>query len=93
MYYVYVLLSKPDKNWFYVGFSEDLRRRFKEHNSGIVSSTKMKWPFTLVYYEAYLNKTDALIREKNLKTHQQRDFLKDKIRNSLSGFGTKLKKE
>ena len=83
MYYVYVLQSKVDKNWFYVGYTTNLEGRFKEHNSGKAISTKSRKPFVLVYYEAYRNKTDARCREKNLKTHQQRDILKDRISNSL----------
>ncbi|MBU1102272.1 GIY-YIG nuclease family protein [Patescibacteria group bacterium] len=83
MYYVYVLLSKKDKNWFYIGSSSNLKQRFYQHNAGIVESTKLKRPFILVYYEAYLNKKDMLIREKHLKTHQQRDFLKERIKYSL----------
>ena len=83
MHYVYVLLSTKDKNWFYVGSSADLRKRLTEHNNGRVFSTKPKKPFILIYYEAYLNKKDTLIREKRLKTHQQKDFLKERIKYSL----------
>lgn len=83
MYYVYVLISESDKNWFYIGYSSSLKDRLKRHNSGKVKSTKNKKPFTLIYYEAFKNKTDALAREKNLKTHQQRDILKERIKNYL----------
>jgi len=31
MYYVYIL--KNNKNLFYIGYTSDLKRRFKEHNS------------------------------------------------------------
>lgn len=82
MYYVYVLLSKQN-NWFYIGSASDLKVRFLQHNAGLVGSTKMKRPLILIYYEAYLNKKDALVRGKHLKTHQQRDFLKERIKNYL----------
>lgn len=84
MYYVYVLISESDKNWLYVGYSSNLKERLERHNSGKVKSTKNKKPFVLIYYEAFKNKTDALAREKNLKTHQQRDTLKERIKNSLT---------
>ena len=82
MYYVYVLQSKKDKN-IYIGYTADLMRRFGEHNSLCVKSTKSRAPFELVYYEAYKDKGDATSREYFLKTHQQRDLLKKRLLNSL----------
>ena len=66
MYYVYVLKSRKDNN-FYIGSTNDLRRRFREHNSGWVFSTKSRKPFALIYYEAYGVESDARKREMNLK--------------------------
>ncbi|EKE11505.1 MAG: hypothetical protein ACD_15C00067G0003 [uncultured bacterium] len=82
MYYVYVLQSEKDGN-VYVGYSTDLIRRFKEHNEGKVKSTKSRMPFILAYYEAYRGKEDATKREYFLKTHQQRDKLKERLIHSL----------
>jgi len=39
MFYVYLIKSKKDNKW-YTGCSDDLRKRFKEHNSGKAVSTK-----------------------------------------------------
>ena len=83
MYYVYVLKSKKDKE-IYIGYSADLKTRFSEHNKGKVKSTKSRIPFELVYYEAYKNKNDATKREHFLKTHQQRDLLKERLKKSLA---------
>ncbi len=84
MYYVYVLISIADSK-LYIGFTEDLKKRLKEHNSGKTKSIKARVPFKLIYYEAYLNKTDARKRELELKNYgQQREFLKERIKNSLS---------
>jgi len=66
MFYVYVLKSLKDQ-MSYVGSTNNLRRRFSEHNEGKVYSTKLRTPFILVYYEAYRNETDARMREHNLK--------------------------
>ncbi|PIZ00254.1 excinuclease ABC subunit C [bacterium (Candidatus Howlettbacteria) CG_4_10_14_0_8_um_filter_40_9] len=82
MYYVYVLLCKQNGD-LYIGYSEDLKQRFQAHNNGKVKSTKSKRPLALVYYEAYKDKSDATKREKFLKPHQQREFLRERIRNSL----------
>ena len=67
MYYVYILKSLKDKN-FYTGYSEDLKRRIKEHNEGKVESTRNRKPLILICYEAYLDKITAHAREKYLKT-------------------------
>ena len=66
-YYVYVLLSKNDGK-FYIGFTEDLKRRFEQHNKGESPATKCRRPFELIFYEAYRNKYDALRREKYFKS-------------------------
>ncbi|MEK7635350.1 MAG: GIY-YIG nuclease family protein [Patescibacteria group bacterium] len=66
MFYVYVLKSKKDNN-LYVGSTNDLKRRFQEHNSGKARSTKSRAPFNLVYYESYTSESDARKREHNLK--------------------------
>jgi putative endonuclease len=66
MFYAYLLRSKKD-NKLYIGFTNDLRRRLKEHNSGKNKSTSYRRPLELVYYEAYKSEQDARQREKNLK--------------------------
>jgi len=66
MYYVYIIKSKVDED-LYFGSTNDLRKRFAEHNSGKVFSTKHRKPFELVYYEAYKAEKDARNREHNLK--------------------------
>lgn len=66
MFYVYILRSKKDSQ-FYIGSTNDLRRRLKEHNEGKVFSTKFRTPFELIYYEAYKIEKDARKRESNLK--------------------------
>ena len=84
MFYVYVLKSKIDES-LYIGVTEDLRRRFQEHNLGQSKSTRFKKPFTLVYYEAYRSKKDALIREKRLKKFKNSyKELKKRITNSIN---------
>ena len=83
MHYVYLLKSLKS-NFIYVGSTDDLRRRFEEHDKGKELSTKSYKPFKLVYYEAYNNKQDALLREKKLKHHGSvMGHLKKRVRNSL----------
>ncbi len=66
MFFVYILKSLKD-NDFYIGSTDNLRRRIGEHNSGRSISTKSRIPFKLIYYEAYLSENDARKREHNLK--------------------------
>ena len=47
-YYVYVLRSARD-GAFYTGYSENLRKRFGDHEAGRVPSTKNRLPLELVY--------------------------------------------
>ena len=65
MYYLYILIEIKSKNT-YIGYTNNLRRRIKEHNSGYNFSTKAR-NYRLVYYEAYLSKKDAQERERKLK--------------------------
>jgi len=83
MFYVYTLESSKDGSW-YIGYSENSRRRIKSHNDGLVSSTQKKRPLRLIYYEAYLNKYDALGRETFLKSGAGRRYLKKQLKNYLS---------
>lgn len=78
MFFTYVLRSKAD-NKLYIGFTNDLKRRVIEHNSGEVKSTVLRRPFELVYYEACLLKDKAIQREKYFKTGFGRAFLKKRI--------------
>jgi putative endonuclease len=86
MYYVYVIQSKEDKQ-FYTGFTGDLQNRIREHNEGRVPSTKEKGPFELIYYEACLNEQDALAREKYLKSGMGKRYLKNRLKRFLSLTG------
>jgi len=63
MYYVYILKSKKDGK-LYIGSTNNLWRRIKEHNYGLLKSTKSRLPFEIVYYEAYKSEKDARKREK-----------------------------
>ena len=84
MYYTYVLQSSADGN-FYVGYTQDLKQRFDLHNMGQVESTKRRLPMKLVYYEACLDKQDAIRREKYLKTHHGKMFMAKRLKSYLTG--------
>jgi putative endonuclease len=83
MFYVYLLESKKD-NDLYIGFTNNLEQRIKQHNKALVPSTKLRRPFELVYFEGYKSEKDARHREQNLKL-RSRAFaqLKRRIVDSL----------
>lgn len=60
----------------YKGSTSDLKARLLKHNKGDVLSTKAGCPWKLIYYEAFINKTDALREEKFLKSGKGRERIK-----------------
>jgi len=75
--YTYVLLCADNK--FYIGSTDDLRRRLRYHENGHVPSTSRRRPVLLLYYEACLSLSAARRREKQLKTGYGRKFLKERM--------------
>lgn len=69
MYYLYLLRSKEKKSEFYIGYTNNLRRRLEQHNSGESFHTKKHMPWKLVYYEAYSSEELVKRREVKLKHH------------------------
>ncbi|MEK7064962.1 MAG: GIY-YIG nuclease family protein [Patescibacteria group bacterium] len=72
MHYVYILYSQK-LNKFYVGRTDDLKRRLGEHNSGSTPFTASGTPWKLVFYEAFMCGGDAVQEELFLKTGQGRE--------------------
>lgn len=85
MYYVYLLQSDKDGGW-YIGYTSDLKRRLQEHNRGDNVSTSYRGELVLIYYEAYLDKFDAVGRERFLKSGSGRRFLKKQLKNYLQSI-------
>ncbi len=81
MFYVYILLLNNQQ--LYTGSTSDLKRRFYQHQHGMNSSTKHKRPLELIHYESYELKSDALRREKFLKTTEGKRLLRQQIRDVL----------
>jgi len=62
MHTVYILQSLKD-NRTYVGSTDNFERRFKQHNSGLVKSTKYRIPFKLLLKEEFNTGSEAKKRE------------------------------
>jgi len=84
MYYVYVLKSVKD-NKLYIGYTGNLKLRFEQHQRGEVKSTSNRRPLNLIYYEACLNKKDAMNRERYLKTYYGKMYLSKRLKSYFTG--------
>ncbi|MBI4117779.1 MAG: GIY-YIG nuclease family protein [Parcubacteria group bacterium] len=81
MYYCYVLMCADEK--MYIGFSANVDQRVEYHNKGYSEATRPRKPVKLIFYEAFLNKSDALRREQYLKTNAGKRTLRLMLRERL----------
>ncbi len=77
-YYIYVLLSERDNQW-YTGYTSNIKERIKFHNEGKVESTKNRRPLKLIYFEGCLNQQDATRREKYLKSGNGKIYIRSRL--------------
>ena len=83
MHVLYILKSKSDFK-LYIGTTDNLTRRLKEHHQGISTYTKSRGPWKIVYCEVFASKADALERERKLKKFKNSySELKKRIGRSL----------
>ena len=83
MHYVYLITSKIEK-WNYIGYTTNLRERFRAHQKGLSPATRPYRPFELIFYEAYKSRMDAKRREEYFKTNKGKRALKLILKESLS---------
>ena len=81
-WYVYVLRSLKDQ-MFYIGSTNDLKRRLQQHQRGENTSTAKRLPVELLYFEGHTSKEDALRREKYFKTTKGKVTLRQVLRDAL----------
>ena len=62
----------------YIGSTKDVQKRFFMHNAGRVRSTKGYRPWELLGYEEFVTRSEAVLRERFTKSHQQKEILKRK---------------
>jgi putative endonuclease len=77
LFYVYIIRSEKDGR-FYVGITEHIERRLKEHNSGKTTSTKSYVPWILFFTESFETRIEARAREVYLKSGIGKEFIKRK---------------
>lgn len=78
MYLTYVLYSKKyDK--IYIGQTNNVERRLVEHNSGKHRFTKRYIPWSVVHTEKFNTRSEAMKRERQLKSHQGRKYVREEL--------------
>ena len=61
-------MSSLNNKTLYIGVTNDLERRVKEHKSGLIPGFTKKYNcIKLVYYEEYSDINEAIDREKQIK--------------------------
>jgi len=78
MFFVYILRSLKNGK-LYIGYTSDVKARLRRHNNGQETFTKRWLPWELIYHESYLNKTEALKRERYLKNLKNPKYVLEKI--------------
>ena len=80
MFVTYVLYSEKFDT-IYIGYTSDLINRFHSHNSLAKKGYTIKFrPWEVLYLEFSDSKSDAMNREKQLKTSRGRAFIKELIK-------------
>ena len=72
---VYAIKS-INRNYIYVGMSQDIQSRIARHNNGYERTTRAYRPFILIYKEEFPTRLEARKKEKYLKSGSGKEFLK-----------------
>ena len=73
-YFVYIIESLKDGT-YYVGSTQNLTERMDRHNQGRSVYTKSKKPWKLVFSEGHLDRSRAIIREKEIKSRKSKSYI------------------
>ena len=83
MFYVYILQSQKDSS-YYIGYSSNPTLRLEKHNRAKTGYTARKQPWTLLYTEAFEEKSEAIKRERFIKAQKSKVFIEKLIRENKS---------
>lgn len=75
MFYLYILQNETTDR-YYIGSTNNLERRLKEHLRGKTRTTRILHTDKLVYFEEYSIEKDARNREKKLKSYKSKKYIK-----------------
>jgi putative endonuclease len=77
-FFLYILQSEKNKK-YYIGITKDIETRLNQHNRGVGKSTRSNRPWCLVYTEEYQTRSEAAIREKEIKNQKSRTYIENLI--------------
>jgi putative endonuclease len=80
MFVVYAIYN-PDAGKTYIGQTEDITRRLRQHNEHEFKSYTARFPgeWELIYSESVATRSEAIKREKQLKSGNGRAYIKTYI--------------
>jgi len=83
MYYVYAI-HNGDADKIYIGQTHDVAKRLEEHNNHTFKSftSRFQGQWVLIYSESVATRSEALVREKQLKSFRGREFVKQQIKHN-----------
>ena len=79
MKYVYIIQSTINPEKFYIGLTNDLKRRFAEHNQKKSVHSNKYAPWKIKTYIAFSDEQKAFEFERYLKTSSGRAFAKKRL--------------
>ncbi len=81
MFWVYILENPAGR--FYIGQTDDLDRRVEQHNdpehSNSKYTTKMTGPWRLVWSEQHPSRSEAMVREKFIKSRKSAAWIRQHL--------------
>ena len=85
MYFTYILQSESTGK-YYIGSTDGLDRRVRQHNDpdyrGSKTTKRFKGPWKLAYAESFKTRSEAMIREKQLKSWKSKKAIQKLIESS-----------
>ena len=83
-YFLYILESEKNGS-YYVGTTNNLEDRINRHNEGRVKYTQPKRPWKLIYSEAHPDRSNAMKREYEIKSHKRKGYIENLIKEFSGG--------
>ena len=77
MKYTVYAISSLNRNYIYVGLTNNIERRLQEHDGGYNITTKPYRPFELLHIKEFSDRKPARLYEKKLKSGSGKEFLKE----------------
>ena len=74
MFFVYILESESSGR-YYIGQTKTLYQRVAYHNANFSRALKNRGPWTLIYFEKYPTRAEAVRRERQLKGWKDRSLI------------------